>query len=103
MSTGPERDGIRSSGWRIGYDVVVDTTVRDNPDRNRYELVLDGEVVGIADYRIDGDRVVMPHTVIDPARRGGGLGAVLVQGALDDIRRAGRTVVPACWFVADKH
>ena len=81
--------------------MAVNTTVRDNPDRSRYELVLDGEVVGIADYRIDGDRVVMPHTVIDPARRGGGLGAILVQGALDDIRRAGRTVVPTCWFVAE--
>ena len=79
----------------------MNTIVRDNPDRNRYELLLDGEVVGIADYRIDGDRVVMPHTVIDPARRGGGLGAVLVQGALDDIRSAGRTVVPVCWFVAE--
>jgi predicted GNAT family acetyltransferase len=79
----------------------VDTTVRDNPDRSRYELELDGELVGIADYRIDGDRVVMPHTVIDAARRGGGLGAILVQGALDDIRRAGRTVVPTCWFVAE--
>jgi predicted GNAT family acetyltransferase len=79
----------------------VNTTVHDNPDRSRYELMLDGELVGIADYRIEGDRVVMPHTVIDPARRGGGLGAILVQGALDDIRRAGRTVVPTCWFVAE--
>jgi len=79
----------------------VDTVVRNNPDRSRYELIVDGHVVGNADYRIDGDVVVMPHTVIDPSRRGGGLGAVLVKGALDDIRRAGRTVVPACWFVAE--
>jgi predicted GNAT family acetyltransferase len=76
-------------------------TVRDNPDRKRYELVLDDQVVGIADYVVEGDRVVMPHTVIDASMRGRGLGAVLVQGALDDIRAAGRTVVPRCWYVAD--
>jgi uncharacterized protein len=79
----------------------MDVIVRHNEDRSRYELVLDGKVAGIADYRIDGDRVVMPHTVIDPAHRGGGLGATLVQGALDDVRRSGRTVVPVCWFVAE--
>jgi uncharacterized protein len=84
-----------------GYNGAMSPTVRDNPDRSRYELVEDDQVVGIADYVIDGDRVIMPHTVIDPARRGGGLGAVLVQGALDDIRKAGRTVVPRCWFVAE--
>jgi predicted GNAT family acetyltransferase len=77
------------------------TTVRDNPQDGRYELVLGDQVVGIADYIVDGDRVVMPHTVIDASMRGRGLGAVLVQGALDDIRAAGRTVVPRCWYVAE--
>jgi predicted GNAT family acetyltransferase len=76
-------------------------TVRDNPERRRYELLDGDELVGIADYVVQGDRVVMPHTVIDPMRRGQGLGAQLVAGALDDIRRAGRTVVPRCWYVAE--
>lgn len=75
--------------------------VRHAPDRSRYELLDAGEVVGIADYVDDGEHLVFPHTVIDPDRRGGGLGAVLVQGALDDVRREGRTVVPTCWFVAE--
>jgi predicted GNAT family acetyltransferase len=80
--------------------------VRRNDTRSRYELLVDGELIGIADFRLDGDTVVMPHTEIDGHRRGQGLGAVLVQGALDDIRQAGRTVVPACWYVArylDEH
>ena len=75
--------------------------VRHNVDASRYELVADGELVGIADYRIDGDRVVFPHTEIAAARRGQGLGAVLVQGALDDVAGSGRTVVPQCWYVAE--
>ena len=73
--------------------------VRRDEDRSRYELVEDDTVVGIAEYRVQGNAVVFHHTVIDPARRGAGLGAVLVQGALDDVRRRGRTVVAVCWYV----
>jgi predicted GNAT family acetyltransferase len=80
--------------------------VRRNDAEQRYELMVDGVVAGTADFHLDEDRVVLPHTVIDPNRRGQGLGAILVQGALDDIRHAGRTVVPTCWYVAqyiDEH
>jgi predicted GNAT family acetyltransferase len=80
--------------------------VRHNPDASRYELFVDGELTGIADYRLDGDRIVFPHTEIKASRRGNGLGAVLVQGALDDVMPSGRAVVPRCWYVAqfiDEH
>jgi predicted GNAT family acetyltransferase len=80
--------------------------VRNNRERSRYELTIDGELVGIADYRVEGSAVVFPHTEIDAARRGQGLGAVLVRAALDDVRQAGQTVVPHCWYVAqfiDEH
>lgn len=79
----------------------MDAHVQKSEDRSRYELVVDGEVVGIADYHERGDHVVMPHTVIDPSRRGEGLGAVLVEGALDDVRALGKQVIPACWYVRE--
>ena len=72
----------------------------NNLSRSRYELHIDELVVGIADYWIDGDVVVIPHTEIERSRRGRGLGAILVKGALDDIREQGRTVIPQCWYVA---
>jgi predicted GNAT family acetyltransferase len=75
--------------------------VRHDAARSRYELLVDGEVVGVADYRADGDVWTFPHTVIDRARRGQGLGAELVRGALDDVRARGATVVPRCWYVAE--
>jgi uncharacterized protein len=75
--------------------------VRRNAERSRYELLVDGEVVGVADYHVDGGTWTFPHTVIAPERRGQGLGAVLVEAALDDVRRAGGTVVPTCWYVAE--
>lgn len=82
------------------------TEVRRNDESSRYELLLDGDVVGVTDFHDDGTRVILPHTEIDPARRGRGLGAVLVRGALDDLRARNRTVVPQCWYVAqfiDEH
>lgn len=75
--------------------------MRKDEQRSRYELVEDDRVIGIADYREREGVVELPHTVIDPKRRGEGLGAVLVQAALDDIRPSGRTVVPTCWYVAE--
>lgn len=82
------------------------TEVRNVSDRSRYELLVDGQLAGIADYRVVADTVVFPHTEIDHSRRGQGLGAQLVQGALDDVRPSGRRVVPSCWYVAqfiDEH
>jgi hypothetical protein len=45
--------------------------------------------------------VEMPHTVIDPDRRGRGLGDVLVGAALDRLAARDLLVIPACWFVGD--
>ena len=82
------------------------SVVTRNQEAGRYELHVDGELAGIADYVERDGTVVLPHTVIDGSRRGQGLGRVLVQAALDDIRPSGRTVVPSCWYVAqfiDEH
>ena len=82
------------------------TEVRDNPEKSRYELLEDGHLLGVADYRSMGDTLAFPHTEIVPSRRRQGLGAQLVQGALDDVRRKGAKIVPYCWFVAqfiDQH
>jgi hypothetical protein len=79
----------------------VQTEVRKNAERSRYELVIDAEVVGIADYRREGDTLVFPHTEVKSSLRGQGMGARLVQGALDDARAEGHRVVPRCWYVAE--
>ena len=84
-----------------GTMALVSNEVRHNPDRSRYELFVDGELVGIADYLVQGDVIVIPHTEIDRDKRGNGLGAVLVRGTLDAVRTTGRTVVPQCWYVAE--
>jgi uncharacterized protein len=73
--------------------------VRDNASELRYELVLDGEVVGEIQYRLVPGAVVLVHTEVSPSLEGRGLGARLVAGALQDIRSRGLHVVPICPFV----
>ena len=76
--------------------------VRNNHDAHRYELVDgEGQVLGVADYHVDDGVVVMPHTEIVRHRRDQGLGAELVQAALDDVRASGALVRPLCWYVVE--
>jgi predicted GNAT family acetyltransferase len=75
--------------------------VANNPELNRYELRVDGEVLGFAAYRLrarDG-AVVFTHTEIDEAYEGHGLGGRLARAALEDVRAAGGSVVPLCPFI----
>jgi uncharacterized protein len=74
--------------------------VRHDAEGSRYELVVDGEVTGVADYEDTGEALVFFHTEVDPAEQGQGLGTTLVRGALDDVRHGGRKIVPRCPFVA---
>jgi uncharacterized protein len=43
-------------------DADTATEVRHNVPRSRYEITVDGRVVGFAQYRRHGDTVVFPHT-----------------------------------------
>lgn len=74
--------------------------VKDNPELSRYELRVEGELVGWSDYRPAGDSVIVAHTEIDARREGQGLGSELVGGTLDHIRASGKTVIPTCPFTA---
>lgn len=76
--------------------------VHDQPDRQRYEVHLDGELAGFLDYRMRPDGVVdLVHTEIDERFEGKGLGSRLASWALDDVRRRGLQVRPSCPFVKD--
>jgi uncharacterized protein len=75
------------------------SAVRDNRDALRYELLLDGDVVGEILYRMRPDGVALVHTEVEPTFEGRGFGTALVAGALDDIRARGEHVVPICPFV----
>lgn len=75
--------------------------IADAAESSRYEIRADGELAGFADYRRDGERIVFPHTEIDPDRGGQGLGTRLVEFAVTDARSQGLEIVPLCPFVKD--
>lgn len=76
------------------------TEVTDAQESSRFEIRDDGVLAGFADYRLQGGRMVFPHTEIDPAFGGRGLAKTLIREALDTARARGLQVVPLCSFVA---
>ena len=76
-----------------------DPRVVDDPEAGRFEVLVDGEVAGFAEYRRTDGAVAFTHTVIDPAYEGRGLGSVLARGALDATHEAGSPVLPFCPFI----
>ena len=75
------------------------STVRDAPERHRFEIEVDGDLVGFVRYRRRPGAIEFMHTEIDPEREGGGLGGVLVAAALREARSEGVQVLPFCPFV----
>jgi predicted GNAT family acetyltransferase len=74
--------------------------VTHNEAAARYEVRDDGELVGLADYLLTDDTIVLHHTEVDRAHQGKGIAGDLVKAALDDIRATGgRRVVPRCSYV----
>ena len=83
----------------------MSNNVRDNAERHRFELDVDGQVA-FAVYRREGDALAIRHTETPVALRGKGVASALVRGLLDIARAQGIKVLPKCPFVAgyiDKH
>jgi predicted GNAT family acetyltransferase len=76
-------------------------TVRDVPEKSRYEIEEAGEPAGMLAYFISEGEISMVHAEIDPAHGGRGLGSTLAAEALADARRRGLRVKALCPFVVD--
>lgn len=79
----------------------MDITVIDVPERSRYEATSGDDLVGLLDYRRQGDTIVYTHAETDPVHRGKGIAGQVVQRALVDARALGLRVVPQCPYVRD--
>jgi len=75
--------------------------VSDCPEKSRYEITINGAVVGFCSYRDTGEVYLLPHAEVDPSVGGRGIGTMLARQTLDDLRRRDITVVPLCPFIAD--
>ncbi|MEY4434261.1 MAG: hypothetical protein RIR16_301 [Actinomycetota bacterium] len=77
-------------------------TVAHNPAESRYDLFLDGNQVGLADYEIRDGKAYFVHTEVTPALRGQNLAAILMRESFDGVRKGDLgdiKVVPVCSYV----
>jgi hypothetical protein len=77
-------------------DATAEVRVTRNDTRSRYEGRIGDTLVGVADFHLVGNTVVITHTGTDPEWRGQGVAGQLTRRALDDIRAGGQRVQPVC-------
>lgn len=71
--------------------MTVNTALR------RFEIVEDGKLA-FADFRLQGDVLILPHVEADPALRGRGAAGRLMAGVLEYARGQGLKVKPVCGY-----
>ncbi|MBO9577576.1 MAG: N-acetyltransferase [Microbacteriaceae bacterium] len=74
----------------------------DNAAASRYELRIDGELIGTADYALRGDVVAITRVYTRPTHRNQGLAFRTTEYAVGRIIADGHRILPMCW-VAEKY
>lgn len=77
------------------------TTIRDNPDEQRYEALDADEVVAVSVYELGTHEIALIHTEVAEDHEGLGLAEAITVFALADARRRGLGVLPYCPYVHD--
>ena len=73
--------------------------VRDNKDRHRLELAVDGHTA-FSQYKLAPGTITFLHTEVPKELEGQGIGSRLARGALETARARGLKVVAKCPFIA---
>jgi predicted GNAT family acetyltransferase len=78
----------------------MEPKVIHNQAQYRYEIWVDENMVGQADYSLMPGERHFVHTETDPAEQGKGYAAILMREALSDVREKSKDkVVPVCSYV----
>lgn len=83
----------------MGDPRAESATITDNPDKSRYELDVDGQIV-FAVYRRDGSTLAIRHVEAPPSLRGTGAASRLMHGVMDIARTQRLKVLPLCSYAA---
>lgn len=73
--------------------------VKDNAEKHRYELDVDGHVAYV-EYQLSPGAIDFVHTIVPKELGGRGIGSILAKGALDSARGRGLMVIATCPFIA---
>jgi len=78
------------------------TKFAHEPAASRYTMHIDGQLVALADYIVNGHSMSFNHTYTQPAQRGQGYAGEVVDFAMNDVEKTTDfKVLPMCWYVAD--
>lgn len=81
-------------------DSAPDFTVRDNPEKHRFEIDIGDGNFAIAEYTLPAGKIMFTHTEVPQQHEGKGLGTLLIRHGLAEARRRGLKVIPICPFFA---
>jgi len=77
--------------------------IEDTGSKGRYFIRLEtGEEAEMTFTKIGERQLIIDHTGVPDAFRGQGAGLKLVTRAVEDARRAGKTIIPLCPFAASQ-
>ena len=73
--------------------------LKDNRAVSRFEMDVAGQTV-FADYRRQGERLIIDHVEAPPALRGTGAAGRFMEALVAEARAEGATLVPICSYAA---
>ncbi|MBK8461267.1 MAG: GNAT family N-acetyltransferase [Micropruina sp.] len=80
----------------------MDEVLTHNRETSRFELRIDGALVGYAHYRLKNGVAIFDSTVVKPEFRGHGIASRLMDFAVEQVRaEQGWRIRPVCSFVVD--
>ena len=77
----------------------MDSIVRHNPEKRRFERQIHDRSVAAAYYRIENGKYVFVHVDVPSVFSSQGIGAALVQGVFERLRQEGRKAELRCSFM----
>lgn len=84
----------------IPASLIASTSVRDDDDRQRFELVVEGETAFLSYERGPGT-LTLVHTEVPEGIRRRGVGTALVEAAIARGRADGLRIIAQCAFAKD--
>ena len=78
---------------------MTDPEIRNNRERSRYELSVDGEVA-VVNYNLSPSSLMVTETLVPVKLEGRGLASRLAVHVIADARERGLLILPVCPFFA---
>ncbi|MDQ8027735.1 MAG: GNAT family N-acetyltransferase [Brevundimonas sp.] len=76
---------------------MSEAEIRNNPDQNRYELTIDGQVA-VVTYNLSPPNLMITETLVPQALEGQGIANRLAQYVIADARARELLLLPVCPF-----